>query len=304
MSLADYQLPLPASSGTWTYSPDRLGPAWNASYTGETIWPYGDSYKSGQGSFYFRTQAASSRVGLDFAGTGLRLCLTDNSATYTVTLNSTVIKPTVVTNDGGCKGLGASQAILIQDLDFATHTVDLLITGASPSQDFQFFGGILETKILSSTVSNKTIDDRDEDWNILRKSGSAWDESTGLGLYQGTASFTCIWTDDARGSATYTFKGASAVLLNSAGSDSFTVILDGQTTVSNMASGNWLLNSNPMFFNTNLDPTQSHTITLMNYDAEDKRCGHQDGTLRDDQSCCTRLRISEHLNFMFKGHNI
>ncbi|KAH7100807.1 hypothetical protein BKA62DRAFT_830742 [Auriculariales sp. MPI-PUGE-AT-0066] len=293
MSLVPYQLPLSAVSGIWRYFPDRNGlpeKTWNASYTDESTWPQQKSNIYGQGSFYFRTQAAGSRVAMNFTGTGLVLCFSDNGAAHSIILNASPVTLIPSANDQSCTELGASSAIAIHDLEFTTHNIELTISGASPSREFQFYGGTVETKVLvdspSDAVSEITIDDRDSDW-VQGQPNSHWAFTYESGLEQGTGSFTCSFEENAAGSASYTFKGASAVLMNSGGSDSYTILFDGKTFISSLAASYFRLPTTPMFFQTGLDPSRSYTIVVMNYDPADLRCRHLDGSLPDNELCCT-----------------
>ena len=74
------------------------------------------------------------------------LCFRDNGAPHTLSVDGRKVNPTSEENDSVCRELGATTTLRTGDLDFALHSVVLDVT-ASDDQEFQLYGGIVETSI-------------------------------------------------------------------------------------------------------------------------------------------------------------
>ncbi|KAH7096615.1 hypothetical protein BKA62DRAFT_760492 [Auriculariales sp. MPI-PUGE-AT-0066] len=287
MSLVSYPAPFSAASGVWIYSPDRNGQptsSWNAIHLGNS---------TSTGTFYFRTQTFTSSISLEFLGTGLLLCFNDNDATYVITLDGKPAAAEEVAHDETCDNFGSSHTFLINDLNFESHLLWLNVTGGSPAHEFQFYGGVLETKILVDSANDqvdiKIIDDRAPEWVMHRvdAQSAGWDTAERQDWDNGTASFTCgSWGISDVSAASYKFSGASAVILKSTpgpGTYAYSVVLNDQTFNSRLSVGSDQLPSVPVFFQTNLDPSKSYIISLRNYnDADGNFCSGNNG-------CCATL---------------
>ncbi|KAH7096995.1 hypothetical protein BKA62DRAFT_820104 [Auriculariales sp. MPI-PUGE-AT-0066] len=292
-SLVPFNISLPAASGSWS----RDGPAetgWNASYTGNTTWPnFPAGLDRGAGSLFFRTQAEHSSVKLDFTGTSIALCVSDNGSTYALTVDDKIVRATGARDDPACANYPSSTTLLATGLDFAAHSATLNVLTPSNEHEFQFFGGQVTTDIVHASNTDTTqeviIDDQAAEWVMVPGRGKQqWDNGVSDLAYDSSYSFTCQYR--ANSTATYTFQGASAVVLYGAldrDSHDYAVSLDGRISNLDASAAGWNIGNMPIFFESNLDPAKVHTITISNFNDQNPTCaGPKQYNFR---SCCAKL---------------
>ena len=95
------------------------------------------------GCCYIRSRGSCRRISV---GTGLLLCFRDNGAAHTLNVNGRRIDTQTGDNDATCRELGATTTLRTGDLDFALHSV-VLEVNASDDSEFEFYGGILQTRV-------------------------------------------------------------------------------------------------------------------------------------------------------------
>lgn len=298
-ALEPYNVSLTASSPIFSYTPSRDGDAsstWNASYTGTNVWPSLDNTTRPAGVGFRRTQSGGAKISLSFEGTGLYLCFTANGATFVVTLDGSVVSQDsaqfAAAQDGAgaaCAGLGAQTMFAAPGLDAGPHSM-LLAVAAASDNEFRFFGGMLtlgvDTKGHDVKDSN-VIDDQDAGWNYSGGrvgTGGTWDTTAGATLFDKTGTFQCNYGQGS--TAAYKFSGAGGLVLHGnvwRDAHSFSVSLDG--TIINMdATSSWEDGRTVLFAQGGLDPAAVHTLTVLDYNAEDQTCTNgADGKFR---FCC------------------
>ncbi|KAH7096992.1 hypothetical protein BKA62DRAFT_643772 [Auriculariales sp. MPI-PUGE-AT-0066] len=272
---APYDLALSAASPMFSYLPSRDGSqstTWNASYTGQSLWPPTADTNVPAGIAYRGTNAARVSVSIDFEGTGIWLCYKDNGAGTALTLDSNLWQTTGDVSQL-CKPYnGEATAVLAAtNLTNGKHKAFLQVV-ANGGQEFRFFGGGITLAVDTNgkvVDDSQTIDDHDASWVYTPVTGGVWDKGAkGPTLFDNTATFNCLYATDK--TATYIFSGASGVIMKGnvwADSHDFSVVLDGATT--NMdATSSWLDGSTVLFAKAGLDPTQSHTISLVDYNSD------------------------------------
>ncbi|KAH7100754.1 hypothetical protein BKA62DRAFT_705544 [Auriculariales sp. MPI-PUGE-AT-0066] len=294
MSQAPYSLPLSAGSGTWIYKPQRnalVARGWNASYTQSTVWPTGQGGTvNGQGSLYFRTQMANATINTAFTGTGITLCISDNNAPFTVSLESKQVTVGSTANDAACQTLGAAKTISIGNLDFGSYNIALSVT-ASNDNEFRFFGGVVQTMIAVDAASQQAteyvVDDQDAGWELERGGEYGWAIAQNSQAFRGSFSFVCPYGDLA--TAIYRFKGASAVVLYGqpyTDTRDYSILLNDKLFNSAATSSGWLLSpQTPLYFQAGLDPSTEYTLTYRDYSDDNPDCPDA----APDLYCCATL---------------
>ncbi|KZV82416.1 hypothetical protein EXIGLDRAFT_843766 [Exidia glandulosa HHB12029] len=169
--------------------------------------------------------------------------------------------------------------LAVDGLQFDTHNVEVAVS-ASSTAEFHFNGGGITMGVNgrgASGVMPVTFDDQDAAWSLSpgRKpaSPSGWDTATSSRLYQNTGTFICPYGEGGP-SASYTFVGAGGVVLNGyvwRDSHAFSILLDGETHNVD-ATSLWLDGTAVLLAKGNLDPTATHTITIVNYNSDDPNC--------------------------------
>jgi len=270
MSIQPYNITLGEESPTFQYTPFRDGPVtegWNSSYSGSIEW-LGSEGSTGIGTPYRRTELNGAGFTLDFTGTALYLCLTSNNqAGYTVTVDNSAITKIASTSDSACSSFPGAEVLLVADgLSYGPHTATLNAT-LSGDESLDFYGGVvtLSAGPAGSTVSSPVwIDDRSTDWVY---EPWPWPQGNAAGEYNGTHSYACNYLSEV--TASISFNGTSIVqLIGSPTSNSFgySVQLNQVQTVYN-ATNYWWADRQTLFFAGGLDPTQTYTLTLVDYDA-------------------------------------
>jgi len=167
----------------------------------------------------------------------------------------------------------------------AIDPVSMLLTTASAG----FFGGGITLAVPTNgkVVDTQIVDETDNGWTYSPNSGQlVWDKSfKGPTLVGGTGAFQCNYGAERR--AAYSFSGASGVILHGLvwqDSHEFSVLLDTET-VNMDASSSWGDGTAVFFARTGLDPTQSHTIALVDYNSDVPDCRAKYG----GRFCCTGL---------------
>ncbi|KAH7103654.1 hypothetical protein BKA62DRAFT_654758 [Auriculariales sp. MPI-PUGE-AT-0066] len=289
--LVPYNFTLPPIAGVWQYSPYKQAAAdvgWNASFTNSPQWPDPMSLSgNGNGVSYFRTQVSEAQVSLNFQGSGVFFCYTDNGAQVALTLDGSVstLKTAPGGSDPACQSTGASTVAYASGLAVGPHTAVVRVA-ASASHEFQFFGGMLTSVIptngavgSTANIAEKWIDDTDPSWTYQPPVGAPnWDPTgTGQNLYNLTTTFTCMYSQGNLTTRSFTGAGA-AVLYGNAWRDShdFTVELQGgglsETTSSDMSTTGWNMGQQVVWLRANLDPEQTYTITYRNWNPSNPEC--------------------------------
>lgn len=126
------------------------------------------------------------------------------------------------------------------------------------------------------------IDDQDSAWAIVPGRlpvAFGWDTSVEPGLYRNSGTFTCPYGGDGPNSISYTFTGASGVILKGyvwPDTHAFSVALDGQTF--NMdATSSFFDNTTVLLAKGNLDPAALHKVSLINWNSDQPACTTKDG---------------------------
>ncbi|KAH7105026.1 hypothetical protein BKA62DRAFT_433490 [Auriculariales sp. MPI-PUGE-AT-0066] len=276
------------------FGPTRDGDAlstWNASYTGSPTWPTGGADSSSpQGVGYRRTQYSSANFQISFEGTALWLCLRANGAGYHLSVDGAA-QNTIGTVEDLCRNYMGGGADLVPDtvlvsegLEPGRHTGWLQVS-ASPQNEFRFWGGGVVMRLQTSghVIQEDVVDDRATGWLLNPSNGNqAWSQNlTSPTLYSNTATTNCVY--GAGITASYTFSNAAGVILRGSAwesSKAFAVQLDNQIT-GMYATTSWFDGSAVFFAAGSLDPSRSHTLTLINYNSEDPECpSHRGG------QCC------------------
>ncbi|EJD39598.1 hypothetical protein AURDEDRAFT_128214 [Auricularia subglabra TFB-10046 SS5] len=270
---------------------------WNASYTGQNIWPAQLNTSRGAGVGYRRTQYGAAGISLSFQGTGFYLCFTANGAQHTLTLDGSAIRDDSgflpARDDGGpCAGFGAETAFASSNLEAGTHSV-LFSVSAENDREFRFFGGVITLDVNTSGQgidANTIIDDQDPAWEFNPggrvSAGGTWDtthEPTYYSkLYESAGTFQCNYRPDA--TASYQFSGAGGIVLRGPlwfDSHSFSITLD-QTTYHMDGTTSWQDGSNVLLAVGNLDPDAVHSLVVFDYSSTDQQCGI-------DKYCCVGI---------------
>ncbi|KZP00802.1 hypothetical protein CALVIDRAFT_533135 [Calocera viscosa TUFC12733] len=271
MSIQPYNISLGEESPTFQYTPVRDGPVtegWNSSYSGQIEWS-GLEGKLGIGTPYRRTELNGAGFSLVFHGTALYLCLSTNSgAGYALTIDNNAVTKTASASDQACSSFPGSEVLVVADgLSYGSHTAEFnaTISGTGPSVDF--YGGVvtLSAGPSGTTVSSSplVVDNQNPEWVYE----GTWYQGPGTAEITGTHSFTCQY--DSAVTVSLTFNGSSIVqLIGTLTSNVFgySVDFDNVETVYN-GSNYWWAAQQTMFFAGGLDPTQSYTLTLIDFDA-------------------------------------
>ncbi|KZO91543.1 hypothetical protein CALVIDRAFT_341385 [Calocera viscosa TUFC12733] len=276
MSLAaqPYNLTLPSYSPVLTYLPYRDGDAalgWNSSYSGYTVGQAINDdaqvllgYVHGIGTAYRTTSYAGASVNLNFTGTAVYLCFS-TVAPFTFSVDGRQIQATGQLPDDACAGYGAyaTQLFVASNLSQSdVHSATLQGSGA-----LNFYGATVTMNAgQPGPKKAEIIDSDDGGWNWA----GAWMPETDdaymwNGRYRATAAY------DPSTVASYTFQGASAIVLRGLSMFNYgpyTVTLDGNQSSAFNGSDLWWRHSGTVtYFASGLDPSQSHTIEIANYDA-------------------------------------
>ncbi|KZT51003.1 hypothetical protein CALCODRAFT_504078 [Calocera cornea HHB12733] len=288
--LTPYNISLSSSSPAFSYWPFRDGyyrdngesrTGWRSTYleaNAETSywgpWPAPSLNNWIQGTGLQETDFDSASVTLVFEGTAFYFCATWS---FLVNVPAISINDTSVTysqvegqsDNAICKS--DSLALLYkEDLPYGTHTVQM--TGypdGSESSNFQFYGGIVTVGVNGTYINDVTIQDTDSRWSYDQSWTAAGNNTFALG---NSLHRTCSYGPTS--SASYQFGNTSAVrLLGQLSIDAgpYTVSLVAQSTnftVSYNASTFWTTPQIPLFFTGALDPGETYTITLSNYDPQ------------------------------------
>ncbi|KAH7096991.1 hypothetical protein BKA62DRAFT_833556 [Auriculariales sp. MPI-PUGE-AT-0066] len=263
---APYNLALSAASPLFTYLPDRDGSqitTWNASYTGQSLWP--------------PTADTNLPAGIAYRGT--------NSARASPSANKG--RP-----DRALQAYGneATAVYIATNLANGKHKAFLQVS-ANGGQEFRFFGGGVTLAVDTNgkvVDDSQNVDDHDPNWVFTPSTGAPWDKGgKGPTLFDNTVTFQCNYGSDK--AATYIFSGANGVVLKGnvwIDAHEFSIVLDGVTT--NMdATSSWNDGSTVFYAKTGLDPAQSHTISLVDYNSDvGPNC-----FAKRNRFCCTGLDV-------------
>ncbi|KZP00807.1 hypothetical protein CALVIDRAFT_552509 [Calocera viscosa TUFC12733] len=273
MSMQLYNISLGEESPTFQYTPVRDGPVtegWNSSYSGNIEWS-GLEGSPGIGTPYRRTELDGAGFTLAFHGTALYLCLTTNSgAGYTLTIDNNAVTKTASASDQACSNFfpGSEVLVVADGLTYGSHTAEFNATISGTGASVDFYGGLVSLGAgppgAIVTASPLVVDDRNPAWVY---EPWPWIQGTGTGEYDGTHSYACPYNPSV--TASLTFNGSSIVqLIGTLTSNVFgySVEFDNVETVYN-GTNYWWATQQTMFFAGGLDPTQSYTLTLIDYDA-------------------------------------
>ncbi|KZV83416.1 hypothetical protein EXIGLDRAFT_777580 [Exidia glandulosa HHB12029] len=304
--MVPYVVSLAAHSPMFTYLPYRESDAdvgWNASYTGSSVWPIigpnrTDFHKDAApaGTAYRRTRVAQASVSLTFEGTGAYMCFSNGGGDYTITLDGLLLNASAASPAIGspCEKLNANTTFATDDLTYGNHTTVLTVTSAPPKDsDFRFLGGGVTLGLATNgfAVDDTTvIDDQDVGWHFVppRTPGVRWDTHVVPGLFNTTVTFNCIY--DHQYTATYTFNESLGVILTGEkrGPEEHTFSIAFDDEVHNLDStSHWGDGDTIYFAKGNLDPTISHVLTIVNWNADKPDCTSIDEFGHNvDRFCC------------------
>jgi len=289
-----YSCSLVLTPRSTSFAPSRDGDVlttWNATYTGSNTWPAGGADPSKpEGHPYRRTQFGKAGFTMSFEGTVLWLCLRSNGAGYHLSVDGAA-QTSIGVVEELCKDyldaepdMRPDTVIVTQDLEPGRHSA-VLDVSASPQNEFRFWGGgiVMRVPTAGHVIDEVEIDDQADGWVFSPASGDqAWKASTGVsGMYQNTATSNCVY--GAGITAAYRFKDAAGLILKGhawSQSRAFGVQLDNQLT-GMYATTSWDDGAAVFFVSGSLDPSRSHTITLINFNTEDNDCPARRG-----EPCC------------------
>ncbi|KZP00805.1 hypothetical protein CALVIDRAFT_533139 [Calocera viscosa TUFC12733] len=281
MSVQPYNITLGEESPTFQYTPVRDGPVsegWNSSYSGNTEWNNLED-TVGVGTPYRRTEVDGAGFSLVFHGTALYLCLTTNSTngiddgigdtvTVALTIDNNAVGKTASASDQACSSFPGSEILLFAEgLTYGSHTAEFIATMSDIHTSVNFYGGIVTLSagppgtIVSS--SPLVVDDRNPEWVYE----GSWGQGPATGEITRTLSYACAY--DSSVTASLTFNGSAIVQLIgtlSANVFGYSVEFDNVETTYN-GTNYWYATDQTMFFAGGLDPTQSYTLTLIDFDA-------------------------------------
>ncbi|KAH7096994.1 hypothetical protein BKA62DRAFT_760195 [Auriculariales sp. MPI-PUGE-AT-0066] len=300
-AVVPYNFALSAASASWIYAPSREATAdvgWNASYTGNTTWPFWtvDS-DEGDGALYFRTRAQGASVALDFTGTALTLCVLDVGATHEFAVDGELVNATGAAGDPTCAAYSGTSALVAQ-VAFGAHHVEVKVTSSPLGGEFWFFGGVVTADIEvgngESEVTEVRVDDRASDWVFTPGRGSQqWDGAADIKAFDFSTTFSCFYRAD--WTANYTFKGeprASAVVLYGdtySDTHAFSVYLDDQVFRADASASGWRVGSTPLFLQTGLQPDKEYVLSVVNYNEQSPNCADDGYKINDFRSCCVAI---------------
>jgi len=276
LTFQPYNLTLPSFSPVFTYLPYRDGGAslgWNSSYSDYSLVDalnnqaaVGGGYFRGVGTAYRTTSYSGASVNLNFTGTAIYLCFsTEGPSTFTV--DGQQLPTTVNQGDAACAVYGsyATGIAVAANLSLGMHTATLEGSGGSTG-GMNFYGAVVTMEAgQPGPKKTQVIGSDDGGWNWE----SVWDPETDdtymwNGKYRSGANY------DPSTVASYTFQGASAIVLRGLSMYNYgpyTINLDdNQTAAFNASEQYWRHSETVLYFASGLDPAQSHTIKVINYD--------------------------------------
>ncbi|KAI0086897.1 hypothetical protein BDY19DRAFT_995341 [Irpex rosettiformis] len=234
-----------STSGGWASFFQDLG-FWHGS-------PGSDS--QGKDSVHI-TNFAGASVTLQFKGTAIYLYGTQNCS-YSVTLDS---QPTSIPF---ASSLPEGMLFYKEDMASTTHTISLT---ANPNEGQQLAfdkAVITNIGINASNINPVRVDNQNQ--TALHYDGK-WTNQSSYNVPSDSSPEPYMSTTDPGDIVSMNFKGGVAVAINGArnwGHWTYNVSLDGVTSVYN-ASTWWLMGDALLFYQSNLDPGQTHTIQLAN----------------------------------------
>jgi len=265
-----YNLTLPSYSPVFTYLPYRDGDptqGWNSSYSESNNDDPCDgdfNYCLGSGIAFRMTTSYFASFNLDFTGTAIYLCFGLGYVVGSLNIDGAITGTVAALGDPVCAMYGAYviAVVVIDDLALAEHRA----TYNTDAVDGVEFYGAAVTISAGQPGPKKVevIDDSDSQWNYEGNWGWNGDDEMWNGNYHTTATYA------SNSSASYTFTGASAVILrglSGCNSGPYTVELNDQTASFNASDLHWRHAQSVLYFAGGLNPNQAYTITLFNYDA-------------------------------------
>ncbi|EJU02764.1 hypothetical protein DACRYDRAFT_99771 [Dacryopinax primogenitus] len=289
-AVPQYNLTLSSSSPLFSYQPQRDGPpqqGWNASYTGSKVWNSTNLW--GSGVPYRTTLFEGAIAQIQFTGSAIYLCFTHSSSSYTFAVDQQSVSIAGDPSDPACSTFTSGGAN-VESMVYATglsagqqHTATLELSVGDFTSSFNFFGGVVSLDVgqAGDTPTRKYVNNDATGWLYAPSNASGpgaspawWDSKNATsGDYDGDRQVTCDY--DQGTTATYTFSNASAVyLLGGVQSNTlgYSIMLDG-TTATYDASSFFIQPQQVLFLASGLDPTQNHTITASDWNANAPQTG-------------------------------
>ncbi|EJU04830.1 hypothetical protein DACRYDRAFT_104701 [Dacryopinax primogenitus] len=275
LSFQPYNITLPHYSSLFTYLPIREGSsatAWNSSYTDISVNQAAQDALSGKqdgwhgvGVPFRTTQLNGATVSLNFTGTAIYMCFATTKP-WQLFVDGERLQTAAPLPDPACSIYGSQAGILAvaANLTLGAHNATLEIGTVDDLDPSSFYGATVTISAgQPGPKRTEVIGSSDSSWQWSGLWTTPTDQYMWDGQYQTSANY------GPNNSVSYTFQGASALILRGLSTcvtGPYTVTLDNDVFRGNATDYWWRFSGNILYIAGGLDPTQSHTITLMNYD--------------------------------------